>query len=682
MSLFGLVVFILIIGADGRNALKLRGLDSPRLFEQNLWCGKPYLADGGLDTLTEKRVDAEPAPLSARRATVEPGLSLYTDEPQASLLVTTPSTSECERLSFSAWFGHPRQTLVSDTFVASGRTVTFEFDAALLPLGQTLVSYSLVGAKISETSAVVVARLPPADHEVKIDNRNGALLVDGLPFVPFGFYFSFSTLANALALVQPELMNGMTTVLPYRPYGAPTSDFMQFMDACAAMKFTVILDMSAEGPLPESPTKWALIKQIVAAVQNHSALLGYYIADEPDGPGTGLNASVLLDVKNFINQLDPYHPTILVLNCWPSAPRYASATDIMMTDPYPIGLQQQVGCDTCGGTVLDVGLRAQHYRQQLSPSQPLWMVLQAFSGCCEHWSRDPTAREERVMTYLSLVNRATGLLYFLEDYPVAEQCWTEVRRFGLEVQELLPYVLSWAPPLAVTSNWPNVFVASFRIDYDVVVLAVNADNQGHPLTITLPDLPWAATAEVMFEQGSQIAISGNVINDAIMAYSTRAYHLRITNSSMSARMPVAAGNIILNPSFENQSSIGIPDDYQFALGADGCSCLADARLAMDGFHSLRVTSNTAVSPTGPISYWQQLNASVTYTLSVWALSDEPGTVLLLNTQKFPLTTSWALYTTSFAPNADGRYSVQAMIQEVGRVWLDMLQLVPQATSSS
>ena len=57
-------------------------------------------------------------------------------------------------------------------------------------------------------------------------------------------------------------------------------------------------------------------------MKNQTGLLGYYIADEPDGAGFGLDPEILKEVYQYIKAEDPYHPVTIVLNCIHSAPRY------------------------------------------------------------------------------------------------------------------------------------------------------------------------------------------------------------------------------------------------------------------------------------------------------------------------------------------------------------------------
>jgi len=70
----------------------------------------------------------------------------------------------------------------------------------------------------------------------------------------------------------------------------------------------------------------------------------------------------------------------------------------------------------------------------------MWLVPQAFGGA-EEWTRQPTAAEERAMTYLALLNDARGIIYFTEGIPFAG-LWAECRQLAEEVGELTPWFLS------------------------------------------------------------------------------------------------------------------------------------------------------------------------------------------------------------------------------------------------
>jgi hypothetical protein len=135
-----------------------------------------------------------------------------------------------------------------------------------------------------------------------------------------------------------------------------------------------------------------------------------YIADEPDGPGD--DPALAVAAYRLVKRLDPRHPVSLVLNCRDSSPSFLEATDIMMTDVYPIGARRVVcalvcalvcrllmralatvgidttrcnatfgvcGCDGCEGRPSDVAHRLDHYRRSWPPAlrhrMPIWIGI-------------------------------------------------------------------------------------------------------------------------------------------------------------------------------------------------------------------------------------------------------------------------------------------------------------------
>jgi hypothetical protein len=94
-------------------------------------------------------------------------------------------------------------------------------------------------------------------------------------------------------------------------------------------------------------------------------------------------------------------------------PRQQHATDVIMVDPYPIGIDTTpcsasfgcCGCDDCEGTVRDVATRLDTVAASLPSTKQLWLVLQAFGGQ-GHWSHPPTPAQLRCMTYLGLQHGA------------------------------------------------------------------------------------------------------------------------------------------------------------------------------------------------------------------------------------------------------------------------------------
>eukprot|EP00959_Pyramimonas_sp_CCMP1952_P152747 3195956-Pyramimonas_sp.AAC.2 len=164
----------------------------------------------------------------------------------------------------------------------------------------------------------------------------------------------------------------------------------------------------------------------VTRFSKHKSILGWYIADEPDGAGTtegppiGVDPEVVAKAYRTVKSLDPLRRPVLVsLNCMHSAPYYQHVADVILVDPYPISIDTQgctttygcCGCDDCDGFVSDVARRLDHVGSILQRSKPIWLVVQAFGGE-GHWTRKPTPPELRAMTYLGLQHGEWLILYY------------------------------------------------------------------------------------------------------------------------------------------------------------------------------------------------------------------------------------------------------------------------------
>ena len=73
--------------------------------------------------------------------------------------------------------------------------------------------------------------------------------------------------------------------------------------------------------------------------------------------------------------------------------------------------------------------------------ETIWIVPQCFGGG-EGSKREPTAREQRVMTYLALLHGARGIQYFIRkppsSFPKSPEMWAECSTLALEAAELTP----------------------------------------------------------------------------------------------------------------------------------------------------------------------------------------------------------------------------------------------------
>ncbi|HHV44386.1 MAG TPA: hypothetical protein GXX57_06940 [Firmicutes bacterium] len=137
----------------------------------------------------------------------------------------------------------------------------------------------------------------------------------------------------------------------------------------------------------------------IAEFRADPALLGWYLADEPQHYGITPDAALRLNER--FRQDDPSHPVVIVHSVPNLYRAYAPACDVMMVDIYPIGYQP-----IC---VIAEGIK--EARTVVKDEKPVWAVIQMHQNIYVP-RRGPTAREVRAMTYLALCSGAKGIFFF------------------------------------------------------------------------------------------------------------------------------------------------------------------------------------------------------------------------------------------------------------------------------
>ncbi|MBC8181291.1 hypothetical protein H8E88_09210 [candidate division KSB1 bacterium] len=84
--------------------------------------------------------------------------------------------------------------------------------------------------------SVEIIKLQPALNEVKVDRLTGGLIVDDLPFFPFGFYTGFPV----GDVIAEEVYSGMNLIGVYQKNDQETLDERKaYMDLCASLGMKV-----------------------------------------------------------------------------------------------------------------------------------------------------------------------------------------------------------------------------------------------------------------------------------------------------------------------------------------------------------------------------------------------------------------------------------------------------------
>ena len=360
---------------------------------------------------------------------------------------------------------------------------------------------------------------------VKIDNLYGGLLVSNnatnyafKPLLPFGFYTSCSGYLNY----------GLANVSAYKDYGFNSiNPVCAFTDGDLGYLYDWMdsLDLWYQYDMRGSYTNLTSISEQISLVKDRSNLLTWYTADEPDGWEYSLNSTRL--AYDLLRKEDPYHPTALVLNCQDYYfEKYTSGADIIMEDPYPVGIDPNysrkfnttvnetygdAGCDNCIGSLRDVSDRLDTYDKYQTwlggVAKPLWAVLQAFFGEY-YWSRDPTTEETWVMMILAFNHKAKAMMsWTFPTTTVLASAHGEMAKVAAS-KDVSRFLLG-ADPVPVTSD-PSLDVAYWSLKEQVMVAVANVENTTTaeavsihlPLNVTrIQSQPWGSLSWSLEQHG-------------------------------------------------------------------------------------------------------------------------------------------------------------------------------------
>ncbi len=403
------------------------------------------------------------------------------------------------------------------------------------------------GRVVSRRGAEVVKRRPGPTTEVKIDRFHRAVLVNGEPFFPFALYWREETPLSEVARC------GFNAVCCWRYRAEPSTELL---DAAAAAGLRVIEPPHRFYPKPlryADPKFRERVEDFIqhvapraaATLASHPALVAYYSFDEPDcarpwlkGEGKTMPQFVA-ELYDAIHARDPYRPVMALFSmALPTADEWWRGFDFGGVDYYPSvggdrGLRSSV-LYVARGTIDTVAAADTH-------RAPAWLVINAemFSGSV----RPMTPAEQRCQTYLALIYRAKGLIYFVG--PLRHVATRAVfKQLGAEVRRLAPALLQREPrqqvdvrPAAARDayGFPPLH-ARFKRFPDGRVLLLAANSQPDAVAVRF-ELPQAKTVRGFFD-GKLRRLRAHAFAERIEGFGTRAFEVRGLPSRGALRLTV------------------------------------------------------------------------------------------------------------------------------------------------
>lgn len=502
----------------------------------------------------------------------------YTHEDSASVIARLPGIKLGEKLALELYKSGEAfdKSVVYPEITNESRFSISEWEIDIHPLRYLLKKED----SIVNSGKLVLRKLPHKDNAVKIDKLTGKLISEELPFYPFGFY-TYSPVQEGL--IAEEATSGFNMMSPYQQINKKGLEQRKaYMDRCAQVGMKVnynLLSVAGGGGvnMNSSPMqrekKLKLLEKEVKRFKDHPALLSWYISDEPTG--RKVNKKWLEKIYRRIKQIDPYHPVTIVFMNEEKAGKYRDAMDIVMTDPYPVP----------NHPVAEVEEPVSYLKKEFLLEKPVWVVPQAFGGN-EWWQREPTGKELRAMTWLSILNGATGVQYFirhgLNSYPKSITTWNEAGEIALEIKQLVPWLTSDHRPRKLNVSDTSVLAKSYQADDERIIIAQNRVKEPKRVQIELREELLAQDIKVLFENRIIKPENGN-LRDFIEGYGTRIYKLGAADTVTDST------NLVYNPGFEKVFSPGVPAGCYAKVRNDrGATYFVDLRISHSGRNSLQM----------------------------------------------------------------------------------------------
>jgi len=362
--------------------------------------------------------------------------------------------------------------------------------ARFLPPGRHRIDITLSSKRstrlIDNTSHHVV-RVAGAPDRMSTIDANNRLIRDGKPFFPLGMYWGGIS-KEEIAVYADGPFNCLM------PYGQPTTEQMDLAHKFGLKVIYTVKDIyhGTGGCPPNIKTdadELAHIRGKVEQFGRHPALLAWYLNDELDVA----MMPRLIAHQRWMEELDPHHPTWVVLYQVDQVRHYIESFDVIGTDPYPVP----------SIPVSRAGEWTRRTVRGVAGARPVWMVPQVFNWACykhreaeKRPCRPPTFDEMRCMAWQCIAEGATGLIFYSwfdirrdTARPFAEH-WPLVKKMAQEITDMIPVLLSIEPTPAMTAEtaaWLNWRVK--QAGEKTYLIVVNNSAEAHTVRFALTAEP-------------------------------------------------------------------------------------------------------------------------------------------------------------------------------------------------
>ncbi len=300
---------------------------------------------------------------------------------------------------------------------------------------------------------LIVLSVSAANAGTKFD-ACGFIQADGKPFFPIGIYL-YELTPDVMKDIKAKHFN---TIIG----NGFRADQLEYIHANGLMCVPFSSD------------------EFVKAGKDSPAVLAWYLVDEPESGHAPQNVK---DAYAHLRAKDPSHPIGLCHYLFDALAQFKDACDFTMTDVYPVTKDRDVPLKNVGIHIDQA--RAVHG----NPDWPHWAYIQDFGGPDTDggkWAQ-PIPEEVRCMTYIALVHRVQGILYF-SYWPKAPETWNSIGELNAELRQIAPLLMAdGQEPKAVSSD-VKIEVRARKLEKGWLILAVNTERASVKATVEIVGL--------------------------------------------------------------------------------------------------------------------------------------------------------------------------------------------------
>lgn len=370
--------------------------------------------------------------------------------------------------------------------VQQQRQVEFPMPARL-PKGEYRLRQQVIELATRRTqSSEILLSIGQEAAKVAIDEQ-GFTLRGRQRFFPLGIYANMTSDEHLSRIAKA----GFNTLLNYN-YGSgkdPYSFFHQARKHGLQVIFS-LKDLYA-GTRFAPPTRQSyswLTQWTVERLKDQPNLLAWYINDE-----LGPEFLPLIEERGLqIKRLDRHHPTLQVLNKTGYLNAYFNSSDILATDPYPVGTDR------------DLTRTVQYSRLTKQAARGVkgsWVVIQIMDHAAYDSRRaphQPSEQEVRNQAWQALIGGAQGLLFYSYtdlfykkksgqfSQNEFDDNWRGVANVAQQIASLGPYLLS-GQSVALQSSFDTIPARVFIDRHRAILLVANPFYHQQATLLTLPD---------------------------------------------------------------------------------------------------------------------------------------------------------------------------------------------------